>query len=165
MRLDEIAPGAACFVDANIFIYHFTGASEECSDFLNRCEEGAVQGLTSANVILEVLHRLMMVEAVTKNIVVPPQILKKLQRQPERIRHLSDYATHVEKIVEMGITIIPLSWDQIMKSQTLRARHGLLVNDSLVIATMLIEGIDALASNDEGFVRVEEITLYRPTDI
>jgi predicted nucleic acid-binding protein len=37
MRLDEIEPGEKCFIDANIFIYHFTGASEECSSFLTRC--------------------------------------------------------------------------------------------------------------------------------
>ena len=64
--------GASIFIDANIFIYHFTGVSEECSEFLTRCESREITGQTSINVILEVLHRLMMVEAVTKNLVSRP---------------------------------------------------------------------------------------------
>ncbi|GFP25832.1 hypothetical protein HKBW3S25_01313, partial [Candidatus Hakubella thermalkaliphila] len=31
MRFDELPPGEAVFIDANIFVYHFTGISEECS--------------------------------------------------------------------------------------------------------------------------------------
>ena len=165
MRLDEIEPGRECFIDANIFIYHFTGVSEECGDFLTRCEEGILKGVTCTNVILEVLHRLMMVEAVRKQIVDPPNILKKLQRNPDKVKQLSDYGANAEKIVAMGIAIVPISWETIIKSRTVRTHYGLMVNDSLVIAAMQGEGINALASNDEGFGRVDEIDLYRPTDI
>ena len=41
MKLDEIKTGSEVFIDANIFIYHFTGVSDECGDFLNRCEQMA----------------------------------------------------------------------------------------------------------------------------
>lgn len=56
MRLDSIPSGTRVFIDANIFIYHFTGVSTQCSDFLNRCERSDLEGNTSANVLLEVLH-------------------------------------------------------------------------------------------------------------
>ena len=69
MRLESIPSGTRVFIDANIFIYHFTGVSTECSDFLNRCERRDLEGITSANVLLEVLHRLMMVEAVIKKMI------------------------------------------------------------------------------------------------
>jgi len=59
MKLDEIKTGSEVFVDSNIFIYHFTGVSDECGNFLNRCEQGDLTAITSVNVILEVLHRLI----------------------------------------------------------------------------------------------------------
>ena len=57
MKLSEIERGSEVFVDSNIFIYHFTGVSEQCSRLIDRCEKGDLTGMTSANVIPEVLHR------------------------------------------------------------------------------------------------------------
>jgi len=71
MRLDSIEPGSEVFIDANIFIYHFTGVSDESSNLLSRCEQGNLTGITSLNVLFEVLHCLMMVEAVRKKLVKP----------------------------------------------------------------------------------------------
>jgi len=72
MKLDNIESGSEIFIDANIFTYHFTGISDESSNLLNRCEQGDLTGLTSVNVLLEVLHRLMMVEAIRKKLAQPP---------------------------------------------------------------------------------------------
>ena len=102
MKLIEIKAGSEVFVDSNIFIYHFTGVSDECSDFLSRCEREELIGMTSVNVILEVLHRLMMVEAVSKNIVKPPNIVKKLNKSPQKIQ-------------DMGIGIKPLIFEPIKR--------------------------------------------------
>jgi len=66
LPLLELPAGQTVFIDANIFIYHFTGLSQECSSFLERCERGELWGVTAVHIILEVLHRLMMIEAVTK---------------------------------------------------------------------------------------------------
>jgi len=71
LRFEEIAPGQAVFVDANVFLYHLTGRSRACRDLLARCEAGEVQGLTGTHVVLEVLHRLMMLEAVRRALVLP----------------------------------------------------------------------------------------------
>ena len=133
LKLDEIPSGVECFVDANIFIYHFTGVSEECSRFLKRCEEGSIEGVTATSVVLEVLHRLMMIEAVRKGLITPPNVLKKLQKSPAIVRELGDYFSNVEKISRMGI--------------------------------MNEKGIGALASNDDAFEGIEDISLYRPRDI
>ena len=165
LKLDEIPSGMECFIDANIFIYHFTGISEECSRFLRRCEEGSIEGVTATNVVLEVLHHLMMIEAVKRGLVTPANALRKLQRSPETVRELADYSSNVEKIPQMGIKILPFSWEIIMASQAIRSRYGLMVNDSLVVAIMKEKGIAALASNDGAFEKVEEISLYRPRDV
>ncbi len=164
MKLARIEGGLEAFIDANIFIYHFTGVSDESSDFLIRCEEGELTGVTSLNVLLEVLHRLMMLEAVNKKLVSPPNILKKLKKSPGKIKQLQDYFFNTMKISEMGIRIKPITIETIVRSQAIRERYGLLVSDSLIVACMEEGGIRVLASNDQGFSNVKGLVVHRPTD-
>jgi len=152
-------------LNSNIFIYHFTGVSDECSEFLSRCEDGEIRGITSVNVLLEVLHRLIMIEAVNKKLVKPPNVLKKLRSKPEKIKQLSEYFMNTLKIKEMGVIIKPIDFEVIPLSQSIRAVHGLMVNDSVTVAIMKREGIDSLASNDKEFEKIEGISIYKPSDI
>jgi len=165
MKLSEIKAGSEIFVDSNIFIYHFTGVSDECSDFLSRCEREELIGITSVNVMLEVLHRLMMVEAVSKNIVKPPNIVKKLNKSPQKIKRLNEYFVNTEKIQDMGIEIKPLIFETIIKSHVIRLSSGLMVNDSVIIASMKKEGVKLLATNDKVLKNLDEIDVYSPEDI
>jgi len=165
MKLDEIKTGSEVFIDVNIFIYHFTGVSEECGYFLNRCEQGDLIAITSVNVILEVLHRLMMVEAVKKNLVKPPNIVRKLSKSPEKIKGLNEYFVNAQKINEMGIEIRPVTLETVIKSQMVRMSYGLMVNDSVIAASMQEEGLKLLATNDTGFEKVDEILVYSPEDV
>jgi predicted nucleic acid-binding protein len=165
MKLSEIKAGSEIFVDSNIFIYHFTGVSGECSDFLTRCERGDLIAMTSVNVILEVLHRLMMVEAVKKNIVTPPNVVKKLNKKPMKLKRLNEYFINTEKIVDMGIDIKPLIFNTIIKSHIVRLAFGLMVNDSVIVATMHEEGVKLLATSDKVFEKVNEISVCSPEDV
>ena len=66
MFLHEIEIGQRVFIDANIFVYHFSKDSrfnKSCRDFLLRIENSEVHGVTSAAVIMEATHRIMMSEA------------------------------------------------------------------------------------------------------
>lgn len=42
MDLNEVTNSSRVYIDANIFIYHFSGVSEQCTRFLERCETGEV---------------------------------------------------------------------------------------------------------------------------
>lgn len=165
MRLNRIESGSKVFIDANIFIYHFTGISDECSNFLGRCEMNDLYGVTSANVLLEVLHQLMMIEAVRKKIVRLPNVVRKLKDNPEKVKQLNEYFINTQKIVEMGITVKSISFETILMSQSFRIGYGLMVNDSLIAASMQEEGIKLLATNDDGFAKINDLSVYRPGDI
>jgi len=165
MRLDEIKEGSEVFIDANIFIYHFTGVSDECCDFLTRCEQGDLTAITSVNVLLEVLHRLMMVEAVKKNLVKPPNIVKKLSKDQSKVKGLNEYFMNTQKISDMGIEIKPVTIETIIKSHMVRLAYGLMVNDSVIAASMQEEEINLLATNDTGFEIIDEILVCSPGDI
>jgi predicted nucleic acid-binding protein len=165
MNLGHIKPGSRVFIDANIFIYHFTDRSEESSNFLSRCEKGEVYGFTSTNVLLEVLHHLMMIEAVSRGLVKPPNVLRKLEKDPAKVRLLSEYFIYTLKIPDMGIDVMPISFDAIVKSQPVRASYGLLVNDSLAVAMMQEKAVRDLASGDKTFSRVKGLSVYSPADL
>lgn len=163
--LAELTAEQTVFVDANIFIYHFTGLSQECSDFLCRCERGELWGVTGIHILLEILHRLMMIEAVSKGLVAPGNVAKKLREKPNVVEQLADYQIQTEAILEMGIDVVELTPDHLKATSRYRRRHGLLVNDSLTVAAMEIEGIPNLATADPDFARVETIQVYSPQDL
>jgi predicted nucleic acid-binding protein len=165
MMLESIKSGVKVFIDANIFIYHFTGVSGSCTDFLGRCEQGEINGITSANVLLEVLHRLMMIEAVKKGLIEPPNLVNKLKKHPEKIKKLNEYFINTQKITEMGILVLPVSPEIIFKSHFFRIRYGMMVNDSLIAASLQEQSIKLLVTNDDQFNKIDGLTVFSPGDV
>ena len=165
MTFKELEAGSEVFIDANIFIYHFLDMSADCSDFLALLEEGGYRGLTSVNVLTEVLHRMMMMEARTKNLVKSPGALKQLNKKPDLVRRLVEYSTIAQVVPDMGIRVLPLTPEHLLASQAIRAQYGLLINDSLIVTMMKESGVNNLATNDEAFRRVDGIRVYGPADI
>jgi len=165
MKLNELASGEHVFIDANIFIYHFTGVSNQCSDFLNRCEHKDFIGITSTNVLLEVLHRLMMIEAVKKELITPSNIVKKLQKKPNLVKQLNEYYLNTQKIYEMGIAVKPTNHEIFVKSHSYRVKYGMLVNDSIIAALAQHEEINILVTSDNAFHKIDELKIYQPNDL
>jgi len=163
--LEHLPDGARVFLDANVFVYHFTGASPTCRDLLRRCEEGLVSGVTSALVLAEVAHRLMMIEAVVRGLVTPGNVARKLRDRPEVVRGLRDYQANVDAIGWMGLEVLAIDPGAWMRSAEVRSAWGLMVNDSLIVTACRDAGIGALASADRDFARVPDLTLYAPADL
>lgn len=163
--LDRLPDGAVVFIDAPIFIYHFTGASESCRELLERCERGALQGVTSAVTLAEVTHRLMLVEAVAEGLVTPGNVVRKLRERPEIVRRLGAYQDRVEEIPLMGIRVTEIDLRSLLLAAGVRRRHGLLTNDSLALATAEDLGVRAIASADRDFAEIPGLDLYRPADL
>jgi uncharacterized protein len=164
-KLEQVRSGTRIFIDAPIFIYHFTGASAACRTFLKRCEAGEIQGVTSVLTLTEVTHRLMMIEAVKKELVSPGNVVQKLRKRPEVVRELSLYQEQVANISLMEIEIVPLDFPVFAAAGQLRTGHGLLTNDSLILSTAQALEIAALASADQDFGQLDRVTLFCPGDL
>lgn len=164
-RLARVPNGASIFVDANIFVYHFTGVSAECSQFLERCERGEIIAVTGVHTLLEVLHRLMMVEAVIKRLVSPGNVARKLREQPEIVKELSQSEEQAEIILGMGVEVMPVEGDVLVTSRHYRSAYGLMVNDSVAAAMVQRARIDMIASADQDFARIPGFRLYTPGDL
>jgi uncharacterized protein len=165
MRFDAIEEGSAVFVDANVFIYHFVGASPQCTGLLARCESRQLRGSTSALVLAKVCHRLMIIEAVQKKLVSGGNAVRKLAEHPNLVRQLVMYDTAIEAIPSMGIEIAAFSEAVVMQGLRLQRRYGLLTNDSLIVAAMLRAGFRLLATADRSLAAVDEIEIAVPTDL
>jgi predicted nucleic acid-binding protein len=165
MKLEEVPNGTRVYIDANIFIYHFTRLSSECRAFLARCESGEVQAFTGTHVVLEVLHRLMMLEALHKGLLVGGQPARKLKEHPEIVRNLHDYNQSVRQIPRMGVSIRAVTPALITASAAIRVQYGILTNDSVSVAVMWKLGLTHLVSHDSDLRSVAGLVVYQPGDL
>lgn len=165
MALSDIPRGGRVFIDANIFVYHFTGQSDQCSTLLARVEGGEVAGFVGRVTLLEIAHRLMVLEAIEQGLPIGANPASRLVRRPELVLRLSRYYFAVLKIPQMGVEVLPLPEDFVTASQEFRQTHGLLVNDSLIPMHMRQAGISLLASADRSFDAISWVRRFAPSDI
>lgn len=165
MILADLRNGDSVFIDANIFIYHFGGRSPECKAVLERCARRELFGYTSTPILAEVLHRLMVAEAIAKSLVTAKTAVRKLGETPDMVKQLIQYQEDVNKIPQMNLTILALTAEIVQMSAEVRKNEGLLTNDSLVIACMRAQGLTKVATANGDFDHLSGIEVYKPTDL
>jgi predicted nucleic acid-binding protein len=162
--LPKLPAGIDIFLDANVFIYVFGGQSKQCLELLFRCAREEVYGVTAIEAINEVTHRLMLAEALATGVIRRARA-QDLRGKTEAIRRLGQYWAHVDKIFNLNILILKSDEHRLHRAHAMRSRHGLLTNDSLILAVMNEYGIGCLATRDGDFDHVAQLTVYKPTDI
>jgi len=163
--LDALQDESSVFIDANIFVYHFTAASASCRRLLARCAAGSIRGLTSLPVLLEVAHRLMIIEAQQDQLVRGPHPSEKLARSPGIVRRLHRYEEWTLAIPRMGIEVEEVTQHDFLTSLAVRRETGLLTLDALIVAVMRRLRLAHLASADHGFRAVGGLSLLEPSDL
>lgn len=165
LLLSDIPLNTRLFIDANIFIYHFIGPykfNEPVKNFLLRIEKRELIGLTSTVVLSEVLHRLILSEAIEKFDLPFKGIVQYLKNNPSSVSQLTKYSQTPQKIKQMGISFLSCDIDTFVQSAFLREKYGLLINDSINLAIMQENNISHIASNDSDFDRIDFIKNYKP---
>lgn len=163
--LVALPSGARVFIDANIFIYHFTQVPQtaSCTAFLQRVETGDLLGVTSIVVLAEVAHRLMILEAIRTFGFSSRTAVKSLKDSPTLVRQLFHYKEATERIPSFNITVEPVTFAHLQTAQELSALHGLLTNDSLIVAVAQSLALVDIASNDSDLTIVPGLTIWRPS--
>jgi predicted nucleic acid-binding protein len=162
--LAALASGTRIFVDANIFIYHFTHTplTAACTAFLQRVEVGDVEGVTSVATLAEAAHRLMILEAIQTHRLSAREAVRKLRENPALVRRLSQYKVATEMTQSFNVVIEPITAALLRIAQDLSTAHGLLTNDSLIAAAMQSLALTDLASNDPDLSVMPGLTVWRP---
>lgn len=165
MDINSLPHGASVLVDANIFIYHLSDLSDDCTNLFRRVARGEVEAHITTTIIAEVLHRRMMAEAIAKGLVTAGQVLKKLKANPNLIALLIDYITEIEELLRLPFQITEVTAADIAASHGLRRTHKLFVNDSINLACAERLGLKNIITHDADFSRVPTQSVWQPTDV
>jgi len=163
-RIENLPAGTRLFLDANIFVYAFLGHSNECQGLLGRCATEQVLGITTLDVVNEVTHRMMLAEGVGKGVIKRERV-RDLRGKWREVAKLTEYWTQTSAIFGLNILVLTTDEARLHVAQTIRVRHGLLTNDSLIVAAMEEFGIDSLATRDNDFDHISKLIVYKPSDI
>ncbi len=152
-------------MDANTFVYHFTadpvfGAA--CTLFLDRIDNGDIQGVTSAAALGEMAHRLMTLEAQQRFRWPAAGMANRLKRHPAEVRQLTWHKRGIDEIRAIDLKVLPVEGGDVSLAADVSSLHGLLTNDALIVVLMQRNGISHLASNDGDFDLVPGIIRFAP---
>jgi len=163
--LDRLPAGQRVYIDATVFIYHFTKASAQCSALLKRVERAELLGVTGAHTLAEVTHRLMIIEAVHRGLIQGGNLAAKLGAKRAAVRTLSTYQTSLDALLAIGLEVLPLDAAALRAGAMVRRTYGLLTNDSLNVALLQQARVTCLATSDRDFVDIPGLHIYHATDL
>lgn len=107
----------------------------------------------------------MMLEAVARRLLSAGNVAKKLRAKPRVVKKLHKYRENVEAIPLMGVDTHPLDLKILRHASDLRPEYGLMVNDSIMVATALAAGVELMATADRDFRRVRALSVAVPGDL
>lgn len=165
MTFVDIPPGASIFFDANTLVYHFAphpAFESACKALLLRVMRRDLSGFTSLDVLSDVAHRMMTLEAIERHSWPAAGIGQRLRSRPHIIQSLSRFRRAVDAVPRFGITVLMPPSTIISTAAAVSQRCGLLSGDALIVATMRQFGISSIASHDSDFDRVSGIARYAP---
>ena len=165
MDINHLPTGTNCLVDTNIFLYHLAAQSNDCRQLLVRIGRGEVSGYVTTPIIGEMLHKRMVIEAVGAGLISGAKPFEKLKRQPRLIAQLSDYITEITQLLQLPLTLIEVTEEDIKWSHALRRAYGVLVIDSVNLACAVRRGITNIATHDTDFLHIPKLNIWQPTDI
>ena len=90
---------------------------------------------------------------------------KYLEEHPEIVRGLKRYWAGVERVLAMNILFVPVDEAIVKAAHPIRQQNGLLNNDSLIVACMKHLGLTSIATNDDGFLAVSGLSVFKPADL
>ena len=164
--LDTLLPDSKIFVDANIFLYAILGhpaLKPRSQKFLVNIENGLYRATTSSLVFNEVLHKLMLTEAVRKyGLSSERDALKLIKEKPEIISNMSMVWKNYSELKKYPITIFSIDEEALDLAVLLSRKYGLLISDAVHAAIMKINTVNNIATNDGDFERIEGITVWKP---
>jgi predicted nucleic acid-binding protein len=163
--LGHLPDGVACFVDANIICYHVVHTpplSEECTRFIKRIERGSVKASTSAAVVAEAVHKVMLAEAIQKHKLDHRGLAHRLQRQRDLIVGLSEHRRVPTLIKALAMHVEPVTLDLLEHVANLSVQYRLLTNDAVTIAVMEKLGLSHLITNDNNFDSIPSLSIWKP---
>lgn len=161
----DLPDGGRCFVDTNIFYYHFVNTpplSNPCTTFMECALNGTIELYTSLHILADAVHKVMLAEAAMRFARDRAGLVNWLQRNQHRIAELSEFREAASELRGMVLSLLPADVALLEEGTTLSAQLGLLTNDALIVALMRRHGLTNLVTNDDDFDSVPGLTVWKP---
>lgn len=165
MDINHLPAGTNCLVDTNVFLYHLAAQSNDCRQLIVRIGRGEISAYVTTPIIGEMLHKRMVIEAVSAGLISGAKPFEKLKRQPHLITQLSNYITEITQLLQLPLTVIEVTEEDIKWSHALRRTYGVLVIDSINLACAVRRGITDIATYDTDFLHIPNLNIWQPTDL
>jgi predicted nucleic acid-binding protein len=162
----SIEPGTTIFIDANILMYAISGHwkyGRSSKHLLDAINSGDYEGLTSVLVCSEIFHKSILAEIVEKQKISPGYALRSLKEDPRMIKDSKKAWSVIKSVKDIKhLKVTGIREDALELALDYSKKYCLLSNDALHLATMKLEDVIYMASNDGDFGRVEWINLWKP---
>lgn len=154
------------FLDANIFLHHAFDINPVSVEFLKRIESFNFKVCTSALVLEEISFKLLMQSASNFLKKVSMQgvkvLLKDDKKRNQVLKPVGDYMNYIELLKESGLVIIDLKGNDMITALQKVKVYGLITADATHLAIMERKGINHIATDDNDFNVVPDITIWSP---
>ena len=164
--LDSLAPKSKIFIDANIFLYgamDYTRYRAACRAFLQNIESGTYFAATSALVLNEIVHKLILAETTkTYRLRSESEAKKLIEDKPGTISSLTRVWKTYAVIRAYPLVIYSIDMATMDMAANLSSRYGLFISDASHLAVMKMNGISNIVTNDNDFQLAEDISIYKP---
>jgi predicted nucleic acid-binding protein len=120
--LNNIQDGTHCFVDANVIAYFIAGHvpfAPLCETFFKRVEAGVISASTSAAMVSEATHKVMLAEALEQHCLNHQGLAHRLQRKRDLITTLSKHQRFSGFVRALGIHVEAVTLDLIERAAQL----------------------------------------------
>lgn len=161
----DLPDGVSCFIDANIYYYHFVESvpfSDPCSDFLERVAAGAIAGFTSTHVLAEAMHKIMLAEVAGRFGLGRASLVNWLQSNRNRIAELTHLGQAITELAELPVICLPVYPNLLRAAAGICKEESLLTNDAISVALMRSKNMTHLVTNDDDFDDCRGIRVWKP---
>ncbi|MGD8792075.1 MAG: type II toxin-antitoxin system VapC family toxin [Anaerolineae bacterium] len=165
MSLIEIPAGTHVFVDANVLTYYFLQSQpfvEVCDAFFERIASRDLRAFTSADAAADVIHRVMVSEAIARFELEPRAAVSHLKTHPEIVQQLVHFRSIPGDLARARIHILDVTYRELHASKQYREEYGLLTRDSIILAVMRRNKLVHMATNDRDFEQIAGIKVWLP---
>ncbi len=173
--LADLPAGSRVFVDTNIFDLAYRAASLSCVAFLERVARGEVAAYVNVQVLSDLLHKLMLAEAVQKGYISTrnaQKLKEKLKNNRALATMLVEYQQQFEQTLAIGLRVLSINEQLLIDTHKERSTYGLMTGDSLHLGTMnrcrerrRVAPIRDLVTQDGDFAHITDLTIWEPSDV
>lgn len=163
-RLGSIPIGRTVFIGANVFHFYLRGPRDirkESAKFLERIENGEISGYTSTLVLDELMYKILLRKIEEKHKQNPLIIIEK------NFGEIGKNSSHVKAAIDLvlgisGLNVLDVTREDLEHAPDLMELFSLLPKDAVHLSVMMSHRITDMASSDNDFDRVKDLTRWTP---